>query len=516
MRVGVLEILVADARCDSLQRLYAGFINRQYASIMPQAVSRWCRSLGHQTFYATYYGQADPRALLPGDLDVLFVSTYTRASALAYALAVLYRREGTLTIAGGPHAKAFPDDCLRFFDVAVGDCDRELVAELLRDLPRGEFVSTERPLRELPGVEERLPEIAQAHFHDGRAYRITVIPLLSSVGCPYACDFCTDWSKAYQLFPLDRLEADLRFIGERFPAVKVPFHDPNFGVKFDRVLDVLERLPPQSRNPYLIQTSLSILRGPRLERLRATKCFYVAPGVESWADYGNKTGLGSRAEGRQKLEQVVAHFHRLGDYVPGLQANFIFGLDSDRGDEPVELTLEFMRRVPAAWANINVPTPFGGTPLYAEHLAEGRILEAMPFAFYYNPYLVTTLRHYTAEQFYDRMTRLFEDQISAGSILRRTRAISGVFHAMNLLRSLSARRMLAEFRILRDRLRSDAEFRAFHARRHDRLPDFYVQRFEQLLGRYAELLSPADRRPLLQKSPVRALARPAAARRSAH
>jgi hypothetical protein len=515
MRVGVLDILVAGARCGSRRRVYTGLINRQYASIMPQAVSRWCRELGHQTFYATYYGQADPRALLPSGLDVLFISTYTRASALAYALSVLYRREGTLTVVGGPHARAFPDDCLRFFDVVVGDCDRTLVSELLRDLPRGERVSTRRPLRELPAVEERLPEIARAHFWRGRAYRTTVIPLLSSVGCPYACDFCTDWSKPYQLFPLDALEADLRFIAEHFPAVKVPFHDPNFAVKFDQVLDVMERLPPESRNPYLIQTSLSILRGPRLERLRATRCFYVAPGVESWADYANKAGVGARTEGRQKLEQVVAHFHRLAEYVPGLQANFIFGLDSDRGDEPVELTLEFMRRVPAAWPNINVPTPFGGTPLYDAYRAEGRILESMPFAFYYNPYLVTTLRHYTAEQFYDRMIRLFDVQTSAAAILRRSRAISGVYHGMNLLRSFSARRMLAEFRILREQLRSDAGFRAFHAGRHDRLPGFYTRRFRQLLGRYAELLSPADRRPLLQSSAVPAAAQPRAVQLSA-
>jgi radical SAM superfamily enzyme YgiQ (UPF0313 family) len=515
MRVAVLDILVADARCDSPRRVYTGLINRQYASIMPQVVSCWCRGLGHQTFYATYYGQADPRALLPSDLDVLFVSTYTRASALAYALSLLYRREGTLTVVGGPHARAFPEDSLRFFDVVVGDCDRALVSELLRDLPRGEFVSARRPLRELPSVEERLPEIARAHFWRGRAYGTTVIPLLSSLGCPYACDFCTDWDRPYRLLPLDALEADLRFIAGRFPAVKVPFHDPNFAVKFDQVLDVMERLPPESRNPYLIQTSLSILRGSRLERLRATRCFYVAPGVESWADYANKAGVGARAEGRQKLEQVVARFQRLGEYVPGLQANFIFGLDSDRGDEPVDLTLEFMRRVPAAWANINVPTPFGGTPLYEEHRAEGRILETMPFAFYYNPYLVTSLRHYTAEHFYARMIRLFAAQTSVAAVLRRSRAVSGVYHGMNLLRSFSARRMLAEFRILHEQLRSDAGFRAFHAGEHERLPDFYAQRFRQLLGRYADLLSPEDLRPLLPRGSA-SPGRPGAAQLSAH
>ena len=51
------------------------------------------------------------------------------ASALAYALAKLYRREGTLTVIGGPHARSFPADRLRFFDWVVLECDKTLIGE---------------------------------------------------------------------------------------------------------------------------------------------------------------------------------------------------------------------------------------------------------------------------------------------------------------------------------------------------------------------------------------------------
>ena len=119
----------------------------------------------------------------------------------------------------------------------------------------------------------------------------------------------------------------------------------------------------------------------------------VAPGIESWTDYSNKAGLG-RIAGAEKVQGVVEHFERLADNVPYLQANFIFGLDTDRGDEPVELTKEFMDRTPFVWPTINIPVPFGGTPLHDNLLAAGRVLTAMPFAFYYTPYLVTTLKHY--------------------------------------------------------------------------------------------------------------------------
>lgn len=500
MRVGVLDILIADADCDPLRRFYCRHVNRHYASIMPQAVSAWVRRRGHRTTYATYWGQADAKSLLPDDLDVVFLSAHTSASALAYALAKQFRRDGVLTVLGGPHARSFPEDALRFVDVVVDECDQSLVEDILRDRPRGVVVSSPRPLREVPAVEERLPEIATAHFPPGRLPGPYFIPILASLGCPYACDFCTDWDRPYRLTPLDQLEADLRFVAARFPRAWIPFHDPNFAVRFDRVLGVLERIPPGRRNRYAIQSSLSVLRPDRLRRLRDTNCSYLAPGIESWTEYSNKSQVARGHSARSKLEEVVSHFESIQEYVPALQANFMFGVDSDRGSEPVDLTTEFMDRLPRVWPNLNVPTPFGGTPLYDRYLAEGRILRAMPFAFYYTPYLTTTLRSYTAEEYYGHLSDLFAHLTSPGTVLRRTRAVSGIQHAFHALRLTNARRALREFRALRELLRTDRGFRAFHDGRSDELPGFYRERFRRLLGRYAPLFTDAELRPVLVPS----------------
>ena len=108
LRVGVLEILIPEAAPDRLRRLQCRYINRHYASIMPQAVSYWSRCLGHETHYATYWGQADAESLLPRDLDVVFVAACTNASTLAYALAKRYRSEGCFTVLGGPTPRPFP------------------------------------------------------------------------------------------------------------------------------------------------------------------------------------------------------------------------------------------------------------------------------------------------------------------------------------------------------------------------------------------------------------------------
>jgi hypothetical protein len=486
LRVGILELLKPEGRPVGLRGAHRNWIARQYASIMPQAVSVWCRQLGHTTFYATYYGQDDPATLLPDDLDVVFMSAYTAASPLAYALAKRYRRRRTLTVIGGPHAKAFPDDCMRFFDVVVGECDRTLVAEILRDLPQGERVTSGRALTEVPSVEERLPELRTAVLWRGLPRRYAVIGILASVGCPYRCDFCTDWNNEYALLPLDRLEADLCFVARSFPRVKIAFHDPNFAVKFDQVVGTLERIGPAGRVTYMIESSLSVLRGSRLARLRDTGCWYAAAGVESWADYSNKTA--TSASGRRKLEGILEHFALLGEYVPFLQANFIFGIDQDQGEEPVEFTREFIRRAPFVWPNLTIPTPFGGTPLYERHRREGRILETMPFAFYNSPYLVTTPKHYDPLEYYDKLVKVLEQLAAPGTLRARLDVRRGGFAFIDGLRILGVRRALRQFRTIGTLLRTDARFRAFHERRSDTLPAFYEERLRDLLGPYAEVL----------------------------
>jgi radical SAM superfamily enzyme YgiQ (UPF0313 family) len=498
LRVGILELLRADARPDGLAHSHRHLIARQYASITPQAVSVWCRQLGHATFYATYYGQADPAALLPADLDVVFIGTYTSASALAYALARLYRRRGALTVIGGPHAKAFPDDCARFFDAVVGECDRTLIAELLRDRPRGVRVTSGRPLTDVPSVEERLPEIRSAAFWRGRAHPYAVVGVLASVGCPYRCDFCTDWDSDYRVLPAERVEADLRFVSAVLPRAKVAFHDPNFGVRFDEVMARIERTHADAPVTYMIESSLSVLRGDRLRRLRYTGCWYAAAGVESWADYSNKTAAATFGAG--KLSRVLEHFARLREHVPVVQANFIFGIDEDRGDEPVELTREFIRRAPFVWPNVTIPTPFGGTPLYDRHRREGRILETMPFAFYNAPYLVTTPKHYEPLEYYEKLVTVLSEINDRKALRARLDVRRGMLAVIDALRVLGIRRAVRQLRAIADVLRTDRDFRAFHERRTATLPGFYRRRLRDLLGRYAELVTDADMVPQLPAS----------------
>lgn len=507
MRVGILDILGTPTRSPA-EFGYRLLITKQFASITPQAISVWCRRLGHETFYATYYGRGRPDRLLPADLDVVFISCYTQVSHLAYAVAKLYRRAGVRTVIGGPHAKAFPVDCLRFFDLVVRECDEALVADILTgQFDPGSIISSNQPFDDVPTVEERMPEIRSSAFFWGRKRLwLTAVPMLASMGCPYRCNFCIDWSSTYRPLSTDRLAADLSYLSQNLPGTLVVFHDPNFAVTFDQVFEKLEAQPPENRPPYIIESSLTVLRGDRPRRLKETNCAMVAPGVESWTDYSNKAGVG-RQSGVAKVDRVVAHFAQLAENVPYLQANFMFGLDTDQGEEPIELTKRFMDHTPFVWPTINIPVPFGGTPLHDELAAAGRILATMPFNFYYAPYLVTTLKHYDPVTYYEKLSELYAYAASPAMLRRRLettshRAIGFVHRA----RTASFRADIASFDRILGMLRSDPKFLAFHEGRSTTLPEFYHHTAERSLGRYAELLSKADLVPDLsqvQPEPVR-------------
>ncbi len=500
MKIGVLDLLCEDARGSLARMPHDYLVVKQYAGVMSQAVSVWCRNLGHHVFYATYYGQKDPLKLLPNDLDAVFLSCFSKGSGLAYALAKILKihHPGILTILGGPHAKQFPSDALRFFDVVVKNCDEILIKEILRDFPRKQVVSTERKLKAIPCIEERLPEIRIASFWKSKPSPFVFIPILSSTGCPYSCDFCVDWNSSYNPLPLERVEQDLLFAARHFPKVRINFYDPNFGVKFDEIMAVIEKIPHPEKQWFLTEGSLNSLTKNRLERLKKAGCLCVIPGIESFSAYSKKAGIKGAASARDKLNKIVDRFNLIHQYIPIIQANLLFGLDSDEGDAPVILNNEFITRTPYVSHSLNIPAPFGGTPLFERYLKEKRILTSLPFTFYCKPYLATTLKNYTPLAFYEKLIAIFTHMTSLSMLVRAVRTTeTHVFKGYHPVRNLSLRLMIRSMRQILTLLKTDRHFRAFHEGESKVLPEYYHQKYETLLGPYKDLVSREERIPLI-------------------
>ncbi|MEA5470149.1 B12-binding domain-containing radical SAM protein [Spirulina sp. 06S082] len=509
MRVGILDIIVLPST-SLMDRVYHVMLSKQFASIVPQVISVWCRQLGHETFYATHYGAGDAFRLLPDDLDVVFFGCCSLASPLAYALAKFYRRAGTTTVIGGPHAEAFPVDCLRFFDLVIGDCDKSFIADIIDGkFERGQYISAAQPFEECPTVEERMPEIKAAAFFQKRwSILLTMVPMLTSRGCPYTCDFCRDWDNSYRLLSMERLAADIRYVSRFYPNLVLGFNDPNFGIQFERVFQVLESIPPESRVRYGMECSLSILNESRLKRLQDTKCILSIHGIESWQDYSTKAGVKNQS-GIEKVDRVVEQLKQVSEYIPYIQVGLIFGLDSDRGDEPITLSKRFIEKTPFAWPVFNIPMPFGGTPMFDQYFENDRILKAMPLAFYSFPYLAFTLKNYDPITYFEKLIELSQCVSSPEMLKKRIQSTPNwrikIFH---WLRTQGEKAHEKKYHEILTQLKTDSNFLAFHEGKSETLPDFYRHQLKVMLGRYAELISPEELHPCLEQKAPRIVGSP--------
>src|SRR5678809_1528443 len=137
-----------------------------------------------------YTGREDLTKELPENVDLVFISSFSQAALLAYSLSNYFRKQGAVTVLGGPHARCYPDDAIKYFDYVLGFTNKSTISEVLLNCtpqrPEGRMLSAGKQPASLPGVQERWKFIettlAKAPF-------IKIVPMLGSVGCPYTCSF---------------------------------------------------------------------------------------------------------------------------------------------------------------------------------------------------------------------------------------------------------------------------------------------------------------------------------------
>ena len=485
-----LDVGVLDVVSPPVRTLWSRLMNANFASIMPQVVGAWCERAGHRVHYSCYTGIGDPLAELPDRLDLLFIGAFTHAAHFAYALSNLFRRRGTVTVLGGPHARCYPEDAARYFDYVVGFTDRAVVEEVLRDCaphrPLGRRLAAASQPAELAPLAERWKFVEAAL---SKAPTFKLVPMIGSLGCPYDCGFCIDSTVEYRSLGLDQLREDLRFLLTRTPRPIVGWHDPNFGVRFDACMDAIEGAVPPGRIRHLAESSLSLLTEAHLVRLRRNGFQALLPGVESWYELGRKSR--TRLTGLEKVRHVSEQLNLILRYVPYVRTGFVLGLDSDHGAEPFELTKRFEELSPGVFPGFALLTAFGrAAPLNLEYQSAGRVL---PFPFHLlDNHSANNVRprHYAWPAFYDRVLDLLRYSHTGPRLARRFAATRGVPRWVHLLSSLSSegRGRIRYLTTVRRLLHTDPTMLRFMNAETDVLPAFYRDRLRRELGTMYNLL----------------------------
>jgi radical SAM superfamily enzyme YgiQ (UPF0313 family) len=376
------------------------------------------------------------------DFDLVALSTYTARAPEAYQVAEAYRQRGVPVVFGGLHATVLPEEVAGHVDAVVAGEGELLWPEVIRDFQQGgraglkpiyrearpgEFNLQQAPLPRFDLLQQ-VAEAAGAALNPvetgilPRLGPYNRIPIQTSRGCPWDCDFCAAsklYGPRYRLKPVARVLEEVDLVRSLWSRPFIEFADDNTFVNKAWAKELLSELATRNIR-YFAETDVSVAYDDELlDLLYPSGCRQVLIGFES-----------PRRESLQRIDLVnwkQRQHDRYLEVIEKIQSRgvsvcgcFIIGLDADTPAVFDELR-RFIEQSRLLEVQITVLTPFPGTRLYDRFHREGRLLypgdwgRCTLFDVNFRPLKMTV------EQLEDGLMDLWRDTWNAAAFLERKR-----------------------------------------------------------------------------------------------
>jgi radical SAM superfamily enzyme YgiQ (UPF0313 family) len=314
--------------------------------------------------------------------DLVGISSTTSTVPTAYQFADELRERGIPVVIGGSHVTFMADEALEHVDyVARGEGGDELMLELI------EALDGERDLASIAGLSfrrdgevvhnalrERCADLDTLPFPDLTLLvgheRLTTIPIMTSWGCPFACNFCSVTAMFGRKYRFRSAESVIAELKEKRPG-RIFFYDDNMAADQKRLKKLLQMMIDEDLViPWSSQVRTDVTRDPELLALmRRSGCELVYLGLES-VSQATLDGF-HKAQTVEDIEVAIAKLHEYGIRSHGM---FVLGADTDTV-ETVRETVKFAMKNHIDTVMLNILTPLPGTPQFDDLEAEGRIFE---------------------------------------------------------------------------------------------------------------------------------------------
>jgi radical SAM superfamily enzyme YgiQ (UPF0313 family) len=296
--------------------------------------------------------------------DLVGISCMTANSPRAYKLTKEFRARGKTVVLGGVHPTILPDEALQYADsVVVGEAEG-VWEQLLQDFQSGRLKS--RYHNPMPDLEKYVPKDF-SKMVKRRLYNL--IPILTTRGCPYNCDFCcvTDlYGKKIRHIPIKNVIRDIQESG----AKNFMFLDDNIIGQPKYAKELFRALKPLNIK-WVGQASVSLLVGDNgLMKLAAESgCKALFIGIESVSESQLKT-MHKAIKEISALQRALKEIRKMGILI---HASMIFGFDNDT-EETFHDTVNFLIKNKVSTASFNALTPYPGTRTYEELKNANRLI----------------------------------------------------------------------------------------------------------------------------------------------
>jgi radical SAM superfamily enzyme YgiQ (UPF0313 family) len=290
-------------------------------------------------------------------------------------------------IFGGWHPSLMPGQTLRedFVDIVVLHQGERTLVEILQRLSAGArldlvagcwFKRDGRICRNPDRPAARLEELPPPAWDmvDFEAYARAAggrkLPYATSIGCPYACNYCTDmvfYNRRFNPLTAEQVAADVVSLVRRFQIAEVALVDSNFLVDTRRAMEIARGfLASGERFRWTFQASTDLLCRLPDEDVRTLAASGVA-----------HIGFGTESASREVLKLMNKTHQHIADMFEAARKcsqagirttfNLIFGYPGEEERHRRE-TLRVMGEIASRFENVdfspNLFTPYPGIPIW--------------------------------------------------------------------------------------------------------------------------------------------------------
>lgn len=300
---------------------------------------------------------------LDEECNLVGISCMTSNAPRAYYFAQEFRKRGKTVVLGGVHPSILPDEALPYADsIVIGEAEG-VWEDLLTDFQNGHlkkiYYIPRPPLNRY---------IVMRHRQNSRKGLFKVIPVMTTRGCPYNCEFCCVshlFGKKIRHIPIENVIRDL----QESEGKKFMFLDDNIIGNPVYAKKLFKAIKPLKIS-WSGQASISLVHDRELLQLAAESgCGALFMGLESVSE----NQLKKMRKSPDKIYQVEEALKKIKDLGIHLHASMVFGFDTDKKSVFPE-TLEFLMRNNISTVSFNILTPYPGTRIYQQFKQEGRLL----------------------------------------------------------------------------------------------------------------------------------------------
>jgi len=254
------------------------------------------------------------------------------------------------------------------------------------------------------------------------------LPYTSSVGCPYACNYCTDqvfYKRRFNAYQVDRVVNDLAEFVPRYNIEHVPLFDSNFLVDRKRAVAIAEGIIASGvKFKWDFQTStdfLALMSDDDVRLLAESGVYHIGFGTES----ASQEVLALMNKRFQHVEQMVETARKTNLVGITIVFNIILGYPGET-DAQRQQTFRVMSEIAREYPNVsfspNIFTPYPGIPIWPQ-LKEMGVREPQSFEEWESLALGTNVLPWLRGEELRRLRRSLEYFLLSNQIRKATKKI---------------------------------------------------------------------------------------------